>query len=325
MKLLSKLKLVLVCITCLLVALKFCYLIEDDEFPGKDDKLIISSNIAANNLVNVATNFNRVLVHRPIAIGQYFQFLDSIVQKYDSITSYKLSEHLLVRNNSWIIDTLQNTDYYRMIARDSFVYNQKEIIVLPKGAFLIIPDSIKAAKLLNSFKNTFIDINIPEFKLRIFEDSTKLFEFPIRVGRNEKKYLKMADRIVDLKTETGNGFIINHVRNPNYYNPVNGHQYFVTKRDDKKVTKLPQIPFIETEINGVRNGQLIHPTTNPRTLNKAYSNGCIGTKEGDAWVIYYYAPIDTDIRIRYDLNVKEAKGQKEILKDIYNINLRVEN
>ena len=53
----------------------------------------------------------------------------------------------------------------------------------------------------------------------------------------------------------------------------------------KKVTKLPQIPFIETEINGIRNGQLIHPTTNPETLNKAYSNGCIGTKEADAWVI----------------------------------------
>lgn len=318
MKLLSKLKLGLVCITCLLVALKLCYPIEDDKF-------IISSNISTNNLVNEVTIFSRVLVNRPIAIGQYFQFLDSIVQKYDSITSYKLSEHLLVRNNSWIIDTLQNTDYYRMIARDSFVYNQKEIIVLPKGAFLIIPDSLEAVKLLNSFKNTFIDINIPEFKLRIFEDSTKLFEFPIRVGRNEKKYLKMAGRIVDLKTETGHGFIINHVRNPNYYNPVNGHEYFVTKRDDKKITKLPQIPFIETEINGVRNGQLIHPTTNPRTLNKAYSNGCIGTKEGDAWVIYYYAPIDTDIRIRYDLDVKDVKGQKQLLKDIYNITLRVEN
>ena len=88
---------------------------------------------------------------------------------------------------------------------------------------------------------------------------------------------------------------------------------------------MPQIPWIETEINGVRNGQMIHPTTNPKTLGKPYSNGCIGTKEGDAWVIYYYAPIDTGIRIRYDLNVKEAKGQKEILKDIYNINVRVEN
>jgi len=141
----------------------------------------------------------------------------------------------------------------------------------------------------------------------------------VRVGRNEKKYLKMAGRVVDLKTKTGKGRIVNHVVNPDYYNPVNGYQYFVTKRDDKKVTKLPQIPFIVTEINGVRNGQLIHPTTNPVTLGKSYSNGCIGTKEGDAWAIYYYAPIGTKIRIRYDLDVKDAKGEKLELKDIYNL------
>ena len=84
---------------------------------------------------------------------------------------------------------------------------------------------------------------------------------------------------------------------------------------------MPQIPFIETEINGLRNGQLIHPTTNPITLNKAYSNGCIGTKEADAWVIYYYAPIGTGITIRYDLNMVDESGKRHILKDIYNRNL----
>jgi L,D-transpeptidase ErfK/SrfK len=92
----------------------------------------------------------------------------------------------------------------------------------------------------------------------------------------------------------------------------------VTKRDDNRVTKLPQIPFIETEINGIRNGQLIHPTTNAATLGKVYSNGCIGTNEADAWVIYYYAPIETKIKIRYDLNVVDASGDSIVLKDIYN-------
>ena len=131
----------------------------------------------------------------------------------------------------------------------------------------------------------------------------------------------MADRVVDLKTKTDNGFIVEHVRNPDYYNPVNGHQYFVTKRDDGKVTKLPQIPFMETEIDGVRNGQLIHPTTNPVTLRKAYSNGCIGTREADAWIIYYYAPIGTKINIRYDLNEVDSLNQKFTLFDIYNYGL----
>jgi L,D-transpeptidase ErfK/SrfK len=210
-----------------------------------------------------------------------------------------------------------------MKARDSFVYNQKEMIVLSKNSTIVLPDSIKAKTLLKSFDKTVIDINIPEFKLRIYEDSLKIHEFPIRVGSIEKKHLKMAGRVVDLKTKTGQGVIVKHVRNPDYFNPVNGHQYFVTKRDDEKVTKMPQIPFLETEINGIRNGQLIHPTTNPITLNKAYSNGCIGTKEGDAWVIYYYAPIGTKVCIRYDLEVTNEHGEILILKDIYNKNLKL--
>lgn len=261
-----------------------------------------------------------IIVSRNIRVKQYFQYIDSIVANQNAINSYKISEHILVRNNPWIIDTLQNTDYYRMKARDSFVYDQKKMIVLPKGALINIPDSITTSKIINAFKNTTIDVNIPEYKLRIFENSKKLYEFPIRVGRNEKKYLKMSGRITNLKTITGNGTIVRHIKNPDYYNPVNSQRYYVTRRDDNKVTKLPQIPFIETEINGLRNGQLIHPTTNPITLGKAYSNGCIGTKESDAWVIYYYAPIGTKIIIRYNLNIEDENGNEITLKDIYGLN-----
>lgn len=260
----------------------------------------------------------RIKVQKSINIENYFEYLDSLVIKYDSLTAYDLSEHLLVKANLWIVDTLQNTDYYRMIARDSFVYNQKKLIVLPKGNTITIPDSIYANKILSSFEKIRIDINIPEFKLRIFEDSIQLYEFPIRVGRNKKKYLEMSGRIEDLKTKTGEGSIVNHNRNPRYVNPVNNHEYLVTRRDDNRVTKLPQIPFIETEINGLRYGQLIHPTTNPKTLGKAYSNGCIGTKEADAWVIYYYAPITTKIKIRYDLTTVNEDGETIVFKDIYN-------
>ena len=192
------------------------------------------------------------------------------------------------------------------------------MIVLSKGDTITIPDENTAKNILGAFKNTRIDINIPEFKLRIFEDTVELYKFPIRVGRNEEKYLEMSGRIEDLRTKTGEGFIINHIRNPRYVNPVTNHEYFVTKRDDNKVTKLPQIPFIEAELNGTRYGQLIHPTTNPITLDKAYSNGCIGTKESDAWVIYYYAPINTKINIRYHLKISDGNGGEITLKDIYN-------
>jgi len=295
----------------LLVLIKFGY-------QKNHRNLNTSSDISINIGLIKSTALSSLVIEKPVTIENYFQFLDSIVQKYDSLTSYNLNEHLLVRANPWIIENLKNTDYYILKAKDSFVYNQKKMIVFRKGDLIVLPDSIKAHDILQAFKKTYIDINIPEYKLRIIEGSTELYKFPIRVGRPEWKYLKMADRIIDLKTKIGSGYIINQVRNPDYYNPVNGHQYFVTKRDDNKITAMPQIPFIETEINGIRNGQLIHPTTNPITLEKAYSNGCIGTKEADAWVIYYYAPIGTKIRIRYDINVKDSTGKNIVLKDIYN-------
>ena len=191
------------------------------------------------------------------------------------------------------------------------------MIILKKGQQLTIPDSRSAFRFNELLKNTFIDINIPEYKLRIYQDSILLYTFPVRVGKNEKKYLKMGDRITNLRTQSGAGKIVAHVKNPDFYNPVNGRQYYVTKRDDGRVTKLPQIPWIETEINGIRYGQLIHPTTNPKTLNKASSNGCIGTNESDAWIIYYYAPIGTKITIRYNLKVLDLNGNTIILKDIY--------
>lgn len=288
--------------------------------------LIFSTLIFSKDLVNnqnikqtyvYQDSTQTIYVSKNIQIKKYFQYLDSIVTNFNSTHSFNISEHILVRHNPWIIDSLANTDYYRMMEKDSFVYNQKDLIIINKGSQINIPDSLETIKLLNTYKNTWIDVNIPEFKLRIYKDSTKLFEFPVRVGRNEEKYLKMGNRITDLKTIPGNGKIIAHVKNPDYYNPVTGNQYFVTKRDDNKVTKLPQIPFIETEINGIRYGQLIHPTTNPVTLNKAYSNGCIGTKESDAWYIYYYAPINTKIRIRYDLVIENETGNEIVLKDIY--------
>ena len=281
-----------------------------------DEKPII--NVEKKEICSNDSAVNYVIINRNISIDTYFEFLDSIVKKYDSITPYKLTEHLLVRANPWIIDTLKNTDYYIMKAQGIRVNNQKEMVILNKGDTIFIPNNNLANKLLKVFNATVIDLNIPEYKMRILEDSTEKYVFTVRVGKNEKRYLETAGRIMDLKTKTGNGKIIGYNKNPDYINPVNGHHYFVTKRDDNEVTKLPRIPFIITEINGQRYGQLIHPTTNPITLGKAYSNGCIGTKESDAWVIYYHAPINTKITIRYDLHINDNDGNPIILKDIYN-------
>ncbi|UAN00110.1 L,D-transpeptidase [Polaribacter litorisediminis] len=276
-----------------------------------------SQNKITQTVVVVNDTLFTIHVKKNITVKHYFEFIDSLVTRYDSLTPYSLTEHLLVRANPRIIDRLQNTDYYRMKAKDSFVYNQREMVVLKKNSVFMVPVLAKAEEIISSFQNTIIDVNIPEYKLRIYEDSVLLYEFPIRVGRNEKKYLKMGNRVTDLRTITGTGSIVDHIRNPDYYDPVNGKQYFSTTRDDKKVTRLPQIPFIETEINGIRNGQMIHPTTNPISLGKPYSNGCIATNEAAAWLIYYHATLGTKININYNLTIVDESGEQILLEDIY--------
>lgn len=261
----------------------------------------------------------RIKISNDIKVGSYFQFMDSLVNRYDSLVPYALSEHVLVRNNPWIIDTLVNTDYYRMMARDSFVYDQKQMVVLPKGSELILPDSISACKILEEFSTTEIDVNIPEYKLRIFQDSVLLETFPVRVGQYRERYLKFGNRVTDLRTKTGKGTIVRHAKHPDFYNPVDGKRFYVTRRDDGKTTMMPQIPWIETEINNIRNGQMIHPTTNPKTLGKAYSNGCIGLGEGDAWRVYYYSPLGTKLKIRYNLETYDEGMVISVLRDVYHI------
>jgi len=270
-----------------------------------------------NDKVNIKVIPKSIEVSRDIRIREYFMYMDSLVNHYDTLVPYPFSEHLLVRYNAWIIDTLANTDYYRMAARNSFIYDQRNMVVLAKGNSLQIPDSLSACKLLQQFEDTQIDVNIPEYKLRLFQGSILKYTFPVRVGQNRKRFLAFGNRETDLRTKEGRGSIIKHVKNPDFYNPVDGNRFYLTKRDDGNITLMPQIPWIETQINGLRNGQMIHPTTNPETLEKAYSNGCIGTKEADAWIIYYYAPLGTKITIRYDLNTYEEGRVVNVLKDIY--------
>lgn len=257
------------------------------------------------------------VVNSPVKISRYFEYLDSVVKHFDSNLPYPLDEHLLIRANPWVIDTLAHSDYYWWMLRDSFVYDPNDLLVLRPGDTLWIPTENRAKMLKQTQSNTMIDLNIPEFTLRIIEKDIVLYTFQVRVGRNERKYLAMAGREVDLRTQAGEGTIVSINKNPTYINPSNNHPYTTTRRDDNRVTKLPRIPFLEPEINGIRNGQLIHPTTNPNTLGKAYSNGCIGMREQDAWRLYYYAPVGTKVRFRYDLEVINEAGDTIHLKDIY--------
>ena len=65
--------------------------------------LLICFNISASNtfaplqiknIIIRTISPKKIKVKKDITVENYFQFLDSIVIKYDSLTNYKLTEHL---------------------------------------------------------------------------------------------------------------------------------------------------------------------------------------------------------------------------------------
>jgi hypothetical protein len=257
-------------------------------------------------------------VERDVPVKDYFQYMDKMVQKYDTLVSYGLTVHLLMRRNAWIVDTLESTDYYRRKERGSFVFDQKKLIILKKGDTLFIPNDTIAHEMLRKQAQTILDLNIPEFKLRIIEGHDTIATYLMRVGQNRiHQWVVYDDKVADLRTRTGTGKIIKIYYKSFFLDPAVGLNYYKTHRDDGKVTMMPLMPWLEPEINGQALGQLIHPTTNEKSLGKAFSNGCIGTREGDMWRIYYHAPIGTRVQIRYDLDVKDEHGKLVRLKDVY--------
>ena len=258
------------------------------------------------------------VVSREVRVKDYFRFIDQVVRAYDTLVPYALTEHLLVRANPRIIDTLENTDYYRMKERGVFVYDQRQLPVLHAGDTLVFPDSLQAAALQARLAQTWIDINIPEYKLRVVEGEDTVYCLTVRVGQNKKRFQEALGRMADLRTRPGEGKIVRINREPTLFvDPHTGRKFTETKRDDGRITRMPLIPWLEPEINGVRLGQMIHPTTNPETLGRAYSNGCVGCGEGEAWRVYYYAPIGTRVRIRYDRTLVSPAGDTVTLPDVY--------
>jgi L,D-transpeptidase ErfK/SrfK len=257
-------------------------------------------------------------VVKDVVVADFFDFIDTLIRRNDTL-AYKLSENLLLRANPWILDTLVSTDYYYQQSRGNFVYDQRTMVVLKAGDTLLVPGPKTGAALVEKMVKSSIDINIPAFEMRILEGDSVLFTIPVRVGKNQKKYLKMAKHTVDLRTRTGSGEIFRVNRNPIFFDPVTGEKFDFTKRDDRQITHMPQIPWLECSINGQRYGQMIHPTTNPRTLGKAASNGCVGVSEADAWRVYAYAPVGTPVLIRYDLKKVNELGDTIQYKDIYRI------
>lgn len=256
-------------------------------------------------------------VDKDVQIKSYFQWMDSIVETHNLNHNYTIDEYIIVHNNNWIIDTLAHTDYYYLKDRGIFSEDPQALFALKKDQVLEIPDSIQTQKIREQLSNTHLELNIPEYRIRIFQNEKEIYKFPVRVGKPGEKYMAMAKRKVDMRTMPGIGEIVRVNKDPIYMNPVDNRRYEKTNRDDKKRTGLPAIPWLEPSINGVKIGQLIHPTTNLATLEKPASNGCIGLRESDAWIVYYYAPLGTKLIVKYELEGRNDQGEIVQFEDIY--------
>ncbi len=258
-----------------------------------------------------------LIAPRDIAVKDHFSFMDSLVNHYKSGPLEKLDEYALVLFNPGILDSLRNTDYYIQKKKGNFLYDQAKAVVIHQGDTIHIPNCDDIASIHQKLDSTIIDVNIPEYRLRILQGNDTILNCKVRVGRNDTAYLPLIGHTVDLKTPIGKGEIIRVEKKPTYVNPDTGEKFDQTKRDDGRVTMMPVIPWIEPTINGTRFGSMIHPTTNPRSLGKAISHGCIGTTEADAWTIFYHAPIGTSVIFRYNLTSKDRSGKITKLRDIY--------
>jgi hypothetical protein len=268
-----------------------------------------------DNSVDVERDF--LLIKSDVRMGRYFESMDSLCHLASIAFGRKIDEYLLIHNNRRIIDTLIQQDYYLAKEQGRYIQDQRLCIALHAGDTLFIPTQIEMDQLNGMLDSVLIDVNIPEYTLRIWVKNELKHRCKVRVGKNDSRYLALAHREVNLQTPVGRGHIVRIERNPTYINPVDGHRYKSTRRDDGMYTQLPRIPFLEPELNGIRPGALIHPTTNRNTLGKAISNGCVGLSEADAWMVYYYAPLGTEVVFRYDLDIIDSLSNAIRLMDVY--------
>ena len=258
-----------------------------------------------------------VYVDKVILLKDYFSFVDTLCAQWSRKNQCLLTDYHLVHTNSWILNRLEHTDYYFLKEKG---ITRKKLLTIPifrPGDKILIPDSTQRKKIDADLSNTQIDVNLPEYKLEIKQYDQPIRSMSIRIGQLRKRYLAMANNTVNLKTRAGHGYIGRVNRKPIFINPANNKVYKGTRRDDGVYTDLPPIPWLEPIIDGMQYGQLIHPTTNLRTLGKKSSNGCIGVRESDGWFIYYHAPLGSKVTIRYDRRIVDSQGDTILLPDVY--------
>ncbi len=259
-----------------------------------------------------------VLITDTIRMNSLHQFLDSLAVSYLPDTLRTLGHILLAAENPRLLNAIRSADYYR--ARQSsgaIIRDLDSAVALVPGTLFRIPDQEHATQMASRIRKNRIELNIPEFRIRLLNGPDTLCSCPVRVGRNERALLEVVGHEVDLRTPVGTGTIIRVRRHPVSVNLHTGEPYVITRRDDGIVTKMPDIPSFEPMLDGKRWGKMIHAATNQVTLGQPYSHGCVGVTEACMWTLYFMTPEGTAVSFRYDLEPGIQQGDSTRLPDIY--------
>lgn len=174
-------------------------------------------------------------------------------------------------------------------------------------------------------ENGYIDVNIPEFKLRFRE-----MEFDISVGMPKDAYFKISGKRKDTETPTGKGIIYQKI--PKFVfiyqdEPKKGQiiRYCLTK--DGKTIKVPYEKMRALGVRmyagnrwGLTDKYRIHSTTENWKIGEAASSGCIRMSIPDMLEFYPQVPLKTKILLQYD-TLKLDKDGFIVYSDIYKKNV----
>lgn len=142
-----------------------------------------------------------------------------------------------------------------------------------------------------------VEINIPEFKLRVYRDGQVIRTFPVGVGRP------------GYPTPIGHFRVITAVEHPIWENPYMGPgaRRIGAGKDNPLGTRW--IGFHRT----AQGEYGMHGTDSPETVGKLSSHGCIRMKIPDAEALYGMISVGTPVRVIYETHRLGHEGGKLLL------------
>jgi len=176
----------------------------------------------------------------------------------------------------------------------------KKHLVLLVGFIMMMSVGLAQAYTLDSGSPKWqIMINIPEYKLYVYQDGVLLGKYPVAVGKPSEP------------SPIGDFYIVNKVINPVWY-----------PQGRKPVPPGPANPLGKYWLGLNIKGYGIHGNNSPGSIGNPVSKGCFRMRNEDIEMLFRIIPKGTPVKVKY-ATVRgwvdaEDRAWLEIFPDIYN-------